>query len=63
MPVRAKPKKQLLVHMPLDKAQWLRKRSEQTGESMTHHVVAALDAEMKRQARIERRAQREATAR
>lgn len=62
MPARAKPKKSMLVNLPLDKARWLEERSEQTGESMTHHVVAALDAEMKRQARIERRAQREAGA-
>lgn len=62
MPARAKPKKPMLVHLPLDKARWLQERSEQTGESMTFLVVGALDAEMKKQARIERRAQREATA-
>ncbi len=60
MYTKAKPHKPTLFKLPLDKREWLERRSEETGESMTRVLVGALDAEMKRQARLERRAQREA---
>ena len=57
---RARLSKPTLLKLPLDKRRWLEEWSEQTGESMTAVLLDALAAEMKKQARIERRAQRQA---